>query len=54
MITPDDILLHMLQTGQITLTEYLKIQELPSEIIKQAMMKLVMMTRTLSTFISLM
>lgn len=31
MITPDDVLLHMLQTGQITLTEYLKTQELPSE-----------------------
>ena len=35
MITPDDILLHMLQTGQITLTEYLKTQELPSETINR-------------------
>ena len=33
MITPDDVLLHMLQTGQITLKEYLKAQELPSETI---------------------
>ena len=35
MITPDDVLLHMLQTGQITLTEYLKTQELPSETINR-------------------
>lgn len=30
MITPDDVLLHMLQTGEMTLEEYLKTQELPS------------------------
>ena len=35
MITPDDILLHMLQTGQITFEEYIKSQELPSETINR-------------------
>ena len=35
MITPDDILLHILQTGQITLEEYIKSQELPSETINR-------------------
>jgi hypothetical protein len=35
MITPDDILLDMLQTGQITFEEYIKSQELPSETINR-------------------
>ena len=35
MITPDDVLLNMLQTGLITLEEYLKTQGLPSETINR-------------------
>lgn len=35
MITPDDILLQMLQAGRITFEEYIKSQELPSEIINR-------------------
>jgi hypothetical protein len=34
-MTNDDILYHMFQCGQITLEEYLKTQELPSETIRR-------------------
>ena len=33
MITPDDVLLQMLQTEQMTFEEYIKSQEPPSETI---------------------